>query len=82
MFISGVVKFEYSIHWIKQKRFRPEITDDFLELCIRDSPKIKDRNWEDKWNAIAKIPPSGRTLKVVYKEKGKTIKITTAYWLD
>ena len=73
---------EYSLHWLKQRKFRPEITDDLIELCINHSKKIKDREWEDAWNAISPIPPSGRTLKVVYREKSKTIKIITAYWLD
>ncbi|MBI2631683.1 hypothetical protein HYW75_01635 [Candidatus Pacearchaeota archaeon] len=80
------MKIEYSLHWEKQKRFRPEITDDLLELCIQNSEKLKDRNWEDTFNAIVRIPPSGRILKVVYKEiykdESKTIKILTSYWLD
>ncbi|MFQ5531525.1 MAG: hypothetical protein ACE5ES_02820 [Candidatus Nanoarchaeia archaeon] len=74
---------EYSFHWKKQKKYRPEITDDLIELCIQNSEKLKDRKWINACNAISKIPPSGRTLKVVYREKGKNIKrIITAYWLD
>jgi len=74
--------FEYSFHWRKQKKYRPEITDDLIELCIINSEKLKDRIWKDAYNAVAKIPPSGRTLKVVYRNKGKNIKrIITAYWL-
>ncbi len=80
------MKFEYSFHWKKQKRFRPEITDDWIELCIINSNKLKDKEWEDAYNAIARIPPSGRILKVVYKDehrqKSKVIKIITSYWLD
>lgn len=76
------MKFEHSIHWQRQKKYRPDITDDLIELCIIGSEKVKDRDWPDAWNAIAQIPPSGRMLKVVYKEKGKTIKIITSYWLD
>lgn len=76
------MKFEYSLHWEEQRKFRPEITDDLIELCIRSSEKIIDREWKDAWNAIAKVPPSGRILKVVYKEKGKDIKIITSYWLN
>jgi hypothetical protein len=76
------VKFEYSFHWKKQKRFRQEINDDIIEFCIKNSEKLKDREWHDTFNAIARIPPSGRILKVVYKEKSKVIKIITAYWLD
>lgn len=70
----------------KTKKFRPEITDDLIELCIQNSEKLKDRKWENAFNAIARVPPSGRILKVVYrethKEESKTIKILTAYWLD
>ena len=59
----------YSKHWIKQKKFRPKITDGILELCISNSNKIKDNKSEDAYNAISKIPASGRILKVVYKER-------------
>ena len=77
------MKFEYSFHWEKQKKFRPEITDDLIELCIINSKKLRDKKWDDAYNAIARISLFGRTLKVVYKEKGKNIKrIITAYWLD
>jgi len=76
------MKFEYSFHWKKQKRFRPEITDDLIELCILNSDKLKDKEWPDAFNAISRIPPSGRILKVVYKSKSKVIKIITAFWLD
>ena len=76
------MKLIYSYHWIKQKKYRPKITDDIIEICINNSKKFKDRIWEEAYNAICKIPPSGRTLKVVYKERGKSIKIITAYWLD
>ncbi len=73
---------EYSKHWKLKKRFRSEITDDLIEYCIQHSDKLKDRKWPDTFNAIYRVPPSGRILKVVYKTKGKTIKILTAYWLD
>ena len=76
------MKLLYSHHWTKQKKYRPEITDDIIEICINNSKKLKDRIWEDAYNAICNIPPSGRALKIVYKEKGKSIKIITAYWLD
>jgi hypothetical protein len=80
------MKFLYSIHWKEQKGIRKEITDDILEICILNSPKIRDREWADAYNAISCIPPSGRMLKVVYREiykgESKTIKIITAYWLD
>lgn len=73
---------EHTFHWKKQKRFRPEITDDIIEQCILHSEKLKDRNWENAYNSIARIPPSGRILKVVHREQGKTIKVITSYWLD
>jgi hypothetical protein len=76
------MKIGQTFHWKKQKRFRPEITDDIIEICIKYSNKIKDRKWEDTYNAISRIPPSGRILKVVYREESKTIKVITAYWLD
>lgn len=43
---------------------------------------MKDRNWEDTYNAITEIPPSGRMLKVVYKKIQHKVFIVTAYWLD
>ncbi len=73
--------FEYSGHYIKSKKFRPEITEAVIEYCLFNSNKIKDKKWLDVYNAISKVPPSGRLLKVVYKIKGKSIKIITAYWL-
>jgi len=80
------MKIEYTFHWIRQKRFRPDITDDIIEFCVLNSEKLKDRKWENAFNAITRIHPSGRLLKVVYREiykqESKTIKIITAYWLD
>ena len=80
------MRFEYSTHWKEQKEIRREITDDVIELCIINSQKTKDREWPEAYNAIARIPPSGRILKVVYRElyneESKTIKIITSYWLD
>ena len=75
------MKFEYSNHWVKKKNYRPEITDEIIWYCIKNSNKIKDKTWPDVLNAIVKLPSSGRILKVVYKMKGETIKILTAYWL-
>ena len=77
------MKFEYTFHWKKQKIYRPEITDDLIEICIMNSEKLKDKIWTNAYDAIAKIPPSGRILKVVYRDMGKNIKrIITAYWLN
>ena len=69
-------------YWERKRKYRPEITDDLIELCIQKSGLLKDRTWPEVFNAIARIPPSGRILKVVYRKKGKTIKIVTSYWLD
>jgi len=78
------MKIVHTDYWIK-KRFlkRKDITDDLIEYALQYSMIIKDRNYEERFNAIHRIPPNGRTLKVVYEwvEKGK-IKIITAYWLD
>ncbi len=76
------MKIIHSSYWEKKKTKRPEITDDLIEYCIKNSDKLRDRNWEEVWNSISRIPPSGRILKVVYREKGKDIKIITAFWLD
>ena len=63
--------FEYSRHWTRKKEFRSEISDDMLEYAITNSLELKDKYWEDASNAICRIPPSGRILKVVYKRIGK-----------
>ena len=75
------MQFNYSYHWAKKRKFRDDISEDMIYSCIKHSNKIRDRYWEDAFNAIANMPNSGRTLKVVYKIKGETIKILTAYWL-
>ncbi|MCK4670460.1 MAG: hypothetical protein KAT43_04610 [Nanoarchaeota archaeon] len=77
------MKFEYSKHWIRKRRFRSKITDDMFEYSIINSDELKDKYWEDASNAICRIPPSGRILKVVYRKIGKNkYKIITAYWRD
>ena len=74
---------EYSKHWIKkQKSKKKDITDDTIEFAVKNSKILIDKYWKDAFNAIAKIPPSGRTLKVVYKRINQKIFIITAYWLD
>lgn len=73
---------KHSNHWKKKRKYRPEITDYIIGYCIQHSAKLRDRKWQDAFNAISRVPSSGRILKVVYKTKGKTIKILTAYWLD
>ena len=76
------MKLEYSNHWEKKRKERKDITDDLIEYCIKNSNKLKDKYWDDALNAISRIPPSGKILKVVYKEKSKSIKVLTAFWLD
>ena len=73
---------EYSKHWAKKKKYRKDITDDMIEYAISNSNELKDKYWEDALNAISRIPPSGRILKVIYKKEKSKIKIITAFWLD
>ena len=72
----------YSKHWLLKRIKRKDITDDIIQYCIEMSAIMKDKHWSDAFNAIARIPPAGRSLKVVYKREGKGIKVVTAFWLD
>lgn len=73
----------YSEHWIKKhQKKRKDITNDAIEYAITNSRQLKDRHWQDALNAISRIPPSGRILKVIYKKTREKIFIITAYWLD
>ena len=76
------MSFIYSKHWKYKRKYRPEITDDLIESCIQNSEQLKDKKWSGVFNAISKVPSSGRILKVVYRIKGKDLKILTAYWLN
>ena len=77
------MKFVYSLHWKRKIGIRKEITDDLIEYAIQHSNVLRDKNWPDALNAICRVPPMGRILKVAYKRIGKNeIKITTAFWLD
>ncbi|MDP4012477.1 MAG: hypothetical protein Q8R00_02625 [Candidatus Nanoarchaeia archaeon] len=76
------MEFIYSKHWLKKKKYRPDISEYEMEYCITNSDKIKDRKYEGVWNAITRVPHSGRKLKVVYRQYGKTIKILTTCWLE
>ena len=71
-----------SEHWKKKRKYRKDITDDSIEYAIKNSNELKDKYWEDALNAICRIPPSGRILKIVYKKEKSKIKIITAFWLD
>ena len=73
----------YSKHWHeKHPKKKKGITIDVLEFAINNSIIIKDRLWDDAFNAICRIPQSGRILKVVYKKINQKVFILTAYWLD
>ena len=77
------MEIDYSKHWLrKHLKKRKDITNDSIEYAILNSKEIKDRDWKDASNAISKIPPSGRTLKVVYRRIHHKVFIVTAYWLD
>lgn len=76
------MKFDYSDHWLKKRKYRPNITEDLFEYAIQNSDELKDKHWPDASNAICRIPPHGRIIKVVYKRTGRTYKIITAFWLD
>ena len=73
----------YSKHWLRKHiKKRKDITNDSIEYALNNSSEIKDRDWQNALNAISKIPPSGRTLKVVYRRIQHKVFIVTAYWLD
>ncbi len=77
------MKFVYSHHWLLKKQYRPEITDDLIAYAIENSNELRDKHWVNASNAVCRVPPMGRILKVVYRRIGKnTIKIITAFWLD
>ena len=77
------MKFVYSLHWKRKTEIRKEITADLIEYAIQHSNVLRDKNWPDALNAIWRVPPMGRILKVVYRRMGKDkIKIITAFWLD
>ena len=73
----------YSKHWLrKHSRKRKDITSDIIEFALKNSDELKDKYWENAFNALTKIPPAGITLKVVYKKPKGKIFIISAYWLD
>lgn len=73
----------YSKHWIKKhSKKRKNISKDMIEYAFLNSSELKDRRWKNVLNAISRIPPSGRILKVVYKKSKGKVFIITAYWLD
>ena len=73
----------YSKHWVKKHlKKKKDITNDIIEYALVNSRVMNDRNWESAFNAVSRIPPSGRILKVVYKRINHKVFIITAYWLD
>lgn len=77
------MEIEYSKHWLRKSlRKRKDITDDMIEFAFMNSRILRDKYWEDALNAVARVSPSGRILKVVYKRRMGKVFILTAYWLD
>ena len=77
------MRFQHSVHWKNKKRYRKDITDDIIEYAIKHSNEYKDKYWDDASNAICRIPPMGRKLKVIYKKIAyENIKVITAFWID
>lgn len=77
------MRFQHSKHWKNKQLYRKDITEDIIEYAIQHSNEFKDKYWDDASNAIGKIPPMGRTLKVIYRKIDKDyIRIITAYWID
>ena len=73
----------YSKHWLKKHvKKKKDINNDVIEYAIKNSRQMDDKSWTGAFNAISRIPPSGRILKVVYKKSNTKIFIITAYWLD
>ena len=73
--------FVYSKHWLMKKKYRKTISNADIEYAINHSPIYRDRKWVGVYNALCRVPPLRRVLKVVYKMEGKAYKILTAYWL-
>jgi len=74
---------EASAHWKHKRRFRPDISEDMIMTVIIRGKTTRDPHWAGTLNSIARIPPPGRTLKVVYRILDpKRYRIIAAYWLD
>ena len=80
---ARTVQLVHSMHWIRKRKYRKAITNDLIKLVISNSNVLRDRRKANVLNAISRVPPSGRLLKVVYRKIGKNrVKIITAFWLD
>lgn len=76
------MKLEHSRHWQRKRKYRKDITSGEIEYAITNSAELKDKYWGDALNAICRVPPSGRILKVIYKKEKGRVKVITAFWLD
>jgi len=77
------MELEYSEHWKRKRKYRKDIADGYIRYAIINSHALTDRYRENTLNAVCRIPPSGRILKVVYRKLAKDkVKIITAFWLD
>jgi len=77
------MEIEYSKHFKRKLAVeKASISLDTIEFALKNSRELKDRHWKDAFNAISRIPPSGRILKVVYKKSKGKVFIITAYYLD
>jgi len=78
-----LVELILSEHWRRKRKYRPDITEAVIEYALNHGKPGKDKRWIGVNNLVVSVPPSGRTLKVVYRVVGRgTFKIITAYWLD
>ena len=73
----------HSLHWREKRKDRKNITDDLIEYCILHSKVIRDKHWDDAFNALLRMPQTGRVLKVVYvwTKKGN-VSVITAFWIN
>ena len=72
-----------SEHWKKKKAYRADIEDYMVEFAINNSRRQRDMHHHDALNAIARIPQTGKRLKVVFRIVGKDkVKLITSYYLD
>ncbi len=77
------MELEHSEHWKRKNKYRKDITDELIQYAIMNSSALKDKHRENALNAICRVPPSGRILKVVYRKLFKDkVRVITAFWLD
>ena len=74
---------EFSEHWKRKRMHRRDIDDSLLSLVLTRGRRARDDRWRGVFNSSLRVPPSGRTLKVVFRVTGRrTYRVITAYWLD